>query len=179
MFFETGQLYVQYLSMNIQSITIQNFRNIGEERTFYLNPHFTAFIGINEKGKSTILHALRIASGAYFLAIPDVKSRHIQKDEIRIIEKGKLLTQQFPVKVEASGYFPGIDEPMTWRRQWLEGSTSSTIKNADVGNIKSIANEKYKKVNTEGDDKVDLPIIAFFGITRAVGAGRITNKSRI
>ena len=62
--------------MNIKRITIQNFRNIGSEKTFYLNPGFTAFIGVNGKGKSTILHALRIACGSYFLAIPDVKSRH-------------------------------------------------------------------------------------------------------
>jgi len=56
--------------MNIESVTIQNFRNIGKERTFLLNRHFTAFIGINGKGKSTILHALRVASGSYFLSLP-------------------------------------------------------------------------------------------------------------
>ncbi len=77
--------------MNIEQITIQNFRNIGEPITFHLNPNFTAFIGVNGKGKSTILHALRVASGAFFLGIPEVKSRHILKDEIRIVESGKLL----------------------------------------------------------------------------------------
>jgi predicted ATP-binding protein involved in virulence len=165
--------------MNIQSITIQNFRNIGLVKTFHLNPHFTAFIGVNGKGKSTLLHALRVATGSYFLAIPDVKSRHIQKDEIRIVESGKLLLQQFPVKVEAVGIFPGSTEPITWRRQWMEGSTSSTTRHADVGTIKSIALEKYQKVNREADDRVELPVIAFFGISRAVGAGRLTKKSRI
>jgi predicted ATP-binding protein involved in virulence len=165
--------------MNIESITIQNFRNIGKERTFLLNRHFTAFIGINGKGKSTILHALRVASGSYFLAIPDVKSRHIQKDEIRMDESGKLLLPQYPVKVEAKAFFPGINEPVIWRRQWLEGSSSSTIRNSDVGNIKAIASSKYQKVTKDGDDTVGLPIIAFFGISRAVGAGRVTKKSRI
>ncbi len=165
--------------MNIKRITIQNFRNIGSEKTFYLNPDFTAFIGVNGKGKSTILHALRIASGSYFLAIPDVKSRHIQKDEIRIIESGKLLLQQFPVKIETEGSFSDFDNTITWRRQWLEGSSSTTSTNADVGAIRSIALEKYNRVQKESDDKVDLPVIAFFGITRAVGAGRVTRKSRI
>jgi predicted ATP-binding protein involved in virulence len=165
--------------MNIKRITIQNFRNIGSEKTFYLNPDFTAFIGVNGKGKSTILHALRIASGSYFLAIPDVKSRHIQKDEIRIIESGKLLLQQFPVKIETEGSFPDFDNTITWRRQWLESINSTTSTNADVGAIRSISLEKYHRVQKESDDKVDLPVIAFFGITRAVGAGRVTRKSRI
>ncbi len=165
--------------MNIDKISVKNFRNIGEEKTFFLNPHFTVFIGINGKGKSTMLHALRVACGAYFLAIPDVPSRHIQKDEIRIVESGKLLLQQFPVKVEATGTFPGINEPVVWRRQWLEGSSSSTFNNADVGLIKRLASEKFQKITREANDRVDLPIVAFFGISRAFGAGRVTTNSRI
>lgn len=164
--------------MNIKSITIQNFRNIGNDKNFNLNPHFTTFIGVNGKGKSTMLHALRVASGAFFLAIPEVKSRHIQRDEIRIVESGRQILQQYPVKVEATATFPNINGTVTWRRQWLEGSTSSTTKNADVGSIKSIAAEKYLKVTKEADDQVDLPIIAFFGISRAMGAGRVTQQSR-
>jgi predicted ATP-binding protein involved in virulence len=167
--------------MNIQSITIQNFRNIGKERTFYLNKNFTAFIGVNGKGKSTILHALRVASGSYFLSIPnsEVKSRHIHKDEIRLIESEKQLLPQFPVNIEVSGTFPGINEPITWRRQWIEGSSSSTTKNADVGKIKEIAWAQYEKVTKVGNDKENLPLIAFFGNSRAFGSGRNTQKSRL
>lgn len=165
--------------MNIESITIQNFRNIGKERTFHLNKHFTAFIGINGKGKSTILHALRVASGSYFLAIPDVKARHIQKDEIRLIQSGMLLQAQYPVKVEAKGYFPGIEEPVIWRRQWFEGSSSSTYRSSDVGDIKALAFSKYQQLTKEGDDRVGLPVVAYFGISRAVGAGRVSKKSRL
>lgn len=167
--------------MNIESITIQNFRNIGKARTFYLNRYFTTFIGVNGKGKSTILHALRVASGAYFLAIPnsEVKSRHIHKDEIRFIESEKQLIPQFPVKVEVTGKFPGIKDLITWRRQWLEGSSSSTTKYADLGSIKEIAWVQYQKVVKEGNDKEQLPLIAFFGNSRAFGSGRNTQKSRL
>lgn len=164
--------------MNIESITIQNFRNIGEAKTFKLNKHFTAFIGINGKGKSTILHALRIASGAYFLAIPDVKSRHIQKDEIRIDESGRILREIYPVKIEAKGTFSGSDFPIIWRRQWLEGSSSSTTRGADVGRIKEIAETNYHRITKARHEEVSLPIIAFFGISRAVGGGRVSKKSR-
>lgn len=167
--------------MNIESITIQNFRNIGKERTFLLNRHFTAFIGINGKGKSTILHALRVASGSYFLGIPnsEVKSRHIHKDEIRFTESEYQLVPQFPVKVEATGKFPESDNPITWRRQWLEGKSSATTKHSDVGSIKDIAMSNYHQVTKEGNDKIPLPLIAFFGISRAVGVGRVTQQSRI
>lgn len=167
--------------MNISSITIANFRNIGKEATFQLNKHFTAFIGINGKGKSTILHALRVASGSYFLGIPnsEVKSRHIHRDEIRFIESNYQLVPQFPLKVEAIGNFPGIDKPITWRRQWLEGKSSATTKHSDVGSIKDIALSNYNQITKEGNDRVALPLIAFFGISRAVGAGRVTQQSRI
>ncbi|MDX2246512.1 MAG: AAA family ATPase [Bacteroidia bacterium] len=166
--------------MNIECITIQNFRNIGDEQTFLLNKHFTAIIGINGKGKSTILHALRVASGSYFLGIPnsEVKSRHIHKDEIRFIESAYQLVPQFPVKVEATGIFPGRDNSITWRRQWLEGKSSATTKHSDVGSIKDIATSNYYQVTKEGNDKIALPLIAFFGISRAVGAGRVTQQSR-
>ena len=61
------------IQMNLKQIIVRNFRNIGEEKIFSLNENFTVIIGINGKGKSTILHAIRVACGAYFLAIPEVK----------------------------------------------------------------------------------------------------------
>ena len=165
--------------MKIEQITIQNFRNIGEAFTFSLNPNFTTFIGVNGKGKSTILHALRVACGAFFLAIPEVKSRHIYKEEVRVVESGTLLTPQFPVKIEAKGFFAGDSESITWRRQWLEGASYSSTRNSDVAAIREIALKKHNHLIKNLDDKLDLPIIAFFGISRAVGAGRLTKKSRI
>jgi ABC-type Mn2+/Zn2+ transport system ATPase subunit len=110
--------------MNIESITIQNFRNIGTARTFLLNRHFTAFIGINGKGKSTILHALRVASGAYFLGIPrsEVGARHIYPDEIRMVESNYDLVPNFPVNVEAKGKFPGMSNPIHGVDSGLKGN---------------------------------------------------------
>ncbi|GAB4335381.1 MAG: hypothetical protein OHK0038_13020 [Flammeovirgaceae bacterium] len=45
--------------MKIKNIYLKNFRNVAEAN-YDLDPHFTVFIGINGKGKSTWLHALRI-----------------------------------------------------------------------------------------------------------------------
>jgi predicted ATP-binding protein involved in virulence len=158
--------------MNINQITIKNFRNIGDECTYNLNPSFTVIIGINGKGKSTILHALRVACGAYFLSIPEVKKRHIKPDEIRLAYIGKELAQNKPVKVEAVGSFPGIDTPITWRRQIMENSNSTTSSEADVGRIRNLGLLNYKRITKEGIEKTDLPVIAYFGTSRAHGAGR-------
>lgn len=164
--------------MNINKITIRNFRNIGNETTFNVNPIFTVIIGINGKGKSTILHAIRVACGAYFLSIPEVKKRHISPSEIRVIDFGKELIQQKPVKVEAEGDFPESPFPITWRRQIAENSNSTSSSDADVGNIRKIGFNNYQKITKEGKENVSLPVIAFFGTSRAHGAGR-NIKSRI
>lgn len=158
--------------MNIEELKIRNFRNIGPETVFNLNPNFTVIIGINGKGKSTLLHAIRVACGAYFLAIPEVKKRHVSPNEIRVIDLGKQLTQQKPVKVEAKGYFPAHSNPISWSRQILENSNTTTSNEREIGQIRRIGREKYERVTQQGDDKVDLPVIAFFGTSRAHGAGR-------
>jgi len=165
--------------MYISKLTIQNFRNIGVETTYNLNQKFTVFIGINGKGKSTILHALRIACGTFFLGIPGIGRRHIQNHEIRLIESGKQLLPQFPVKVEATGYFPESKLPVVWRRQRLLGSSSTTSNNADVGTVKKIAAEHYRKVMQEGNDTVGLPVIAYLGTSRVFASGRNTINSRV
>lgn len=164
--------------MNISKITIQNFRNFGEGISFQFDSRFTVVIGINGKGKSSILHAVRVACGAYFLAIPDVKKRHIRSNEIRLKQFNRLLVDQRPVKIEATGFFPEINKPVIWKRQIEERSNSTTSSEAEVGVIRKLGKEKYEQITKNGNDKVNLPVIAFFGTSRAHGAGR-NNQSRI
>jgi predicted ATP-binding protein involved in virulence len=156
--------------MRIETLYLKNFRNVVEQ-TYRFNPHFTVLIGINGRGKSTWLHALRAACGAYFLAIPpEVTKRHIVPDEIRQSSNGFLL-QHMPVIVEATGYFSEHPQSITWRRQVQEGKKNTTYSAADVGDVKSRGKEKYDKMKT-GSDDLDLPIIAFFGTSRVHGTGR-------
>jgi predicted ATP-binding protein involved in virulence len=157
--------------MKIETLYLKNFRNV-EEQTYTFNPHFTALIGINGTGKSTWLHALRVACGAYFLDIPpqEVNRRHVVPDEIRLTSNGFLM-QHLPVIVEAKGYFSERTQPITWRRQVQEGKKNTTYAAADVGEIKSIGKQKYDTMKT-GSDDLNLPIIAFFGTSRVHGTGR-------
>ncbi|SFD90406.1 Predicted ATP-binding protein involved in virulence [Chitinophaga sp. CF118] len=166
--------------MNIDQITIRNFRNIGDdEKTYSLDPNFTVIIGINGMGKSTILQALRIACGSFFLAIPDVKKVHIRQSEVHQLNVNKSLVPQKPVKIEAVGTFADVENPIVWRRQITEKSNSTTSSESDVGLIKSMGKDKFETVMKEGDDSAFLPVIAFFSISRAAGGGVRNRQSRI
>ena len=155
--------------MRLETLYLKNFRNVVEQ-TYTFNPHFTVLIGINRRGKSTWLQALRVACGAYLLSIPDAAKRHIVPDEIRQMSH-RFLTQHTPVIVEAKGYFDEYQESVVWRRQIPEGKNLTTSSAADVGPIRSIGKEKYDKMMA-GSDDLNLPIIAFFGTSRVYAGGR-------
>ncbi len=159
--------------MQINKIIIQNFRNIEEEITYPLNPKFTGIIGINGKGKSSILTALKIAAGAYFLGIPEVAKRNIWDAEIRRKDYKSHLTRMTPTVIRAEGSID--DQPLTksWARRIPEGAVRTTANQEDVGEIKKIAIEKYKAIK-DGSSDVDNPVIAFFGTARLYGPGRNT-----
>ena len=92
--------------------------------------------------------------------------------------KVKQFVQVKPVKIEATAKFPESDNLVTWKRQILEDSSSTTSSEAEVGSIRRIGQSNYQKITKEGNEKVSLPVIAFFGTSRAHGAGRNT-QSRI
>lgn len=155
--------------MRIETLYLKNFRNVVEQ-TYTFNPHFTVLIGINGRGKSTWLNAMRVACAPYLLHVPDTTNRHIVPDEIRQSNNGFII-QHTPVIVEARGYFPESKDLVTWRRQVPEGKNYTTSTAEDVGNIRSIGKEKYDKM-IGGSDDLNLPIIAFFGTSRVHGSGR-------
>ncbi len=156
--------------MKVNHLYLKNFRNVAEA-SYELNPHFTVVIGINGKGKSTILHALRVVCGTYLLSIPEVKSRHIDDDEIRFLSHGTFLSPQTPVVVEAKGSFRNELEQVTWRRRIPEGKNYTTSSSEDVGKVRDLGKSKFDKMRA-GSDDLDLPVIAFFGTSRLHGAAR-------
>lgn len=164
--------------MKISKLKIENFRNIGPLQSFELNPQFTTIIGVNGRGKSTILSAMRIACGSYLLGIVPAKKRHIHLSEIRLEDKGKHLTQQRPVVIAAEGNFDEVKESVYWQRQIPENSNSTTSNEAEVGAVRKLARDKYEKVVIGDRSDIAFPIIAFFGTSRAHGAGRV-RSSRI
>jgi predicted ATP-binding protein involved in virulence len=160
--------------MNIHRLTIRNFRNIEEEKSFQLNQRFTVIIGINGKGKSTMLHAVRVVAGTYLLGIPEALKRHIWESEIRVKNFGTHHALQTPTIVKAEGSIDGKLLSKPWQRQIPEGKTKTTSNYEDVGEIRNIAKQKYDLITKNGEANIDNPVIAYFGTGRLYGSSRNT-----
>ena len=160
--------------MIIDRVTIRNFRNIEDEKIFNLNPNFTIIIGINGKGKSTVLNAIRIAAGTYLLGIPEVPKRHIWENEIRRKEFESHIVLETPTIIRAEGSIDNQQLLRPWQRQIPEGKTKTTSNAEDVGEIRNIAHNKYILITKEGASDIDNPVIAYFGTGRLYGSSRNT-----
>ncbi|MGB3106976.1 AAA family ATPase [Sphingobacterium siyangense] len=160
--------------MQINILHIKNFRGF-EEKSFNLNPHFTVAIGDNGTGKSTLLQAVQVAAGAFFLGLPKVVNRrHIQENEIRfaINMRSKQAEYFTPTIVEAIGKINGSGE-IIWRRVVSEYGKANSTKVDDVGAIRDIAISYVDSLNSSNRHK--LPVIAFYGV-RQLGGNDIRKK---
>lgn len=164
--------------MKIRRISAENFRNVAERQSYDLHPSFTALIGINGKGKSTWLHALRIACGSYFLGIPQVESRHIKPEEIRKTNRAMEVYDNTPVVVEATGVFPETgDNEIVWRRRIPKGKLKTTSSQEDVGQIRDLGKAKFDRLSET--NALDLPLIAYFGTSRVHGGARNRGENKM
>ena len=68
--------------MRINDITIKNFRGFIEERHFEFDSKMNVILGDNTTGKTSLLHAVQIALGAYLQAL-------------KIIPGGKAFSRNF------------------------------------------------------------------------------------
>lgn len=103
--------------MVIERITVRNFKGF-ENNTFYLNPHFTVFIGNNATGKTTVLEALALAAGSFLRGIDVAKheSRGINKNEIRVATIQGQPRPQLPVEIHAFGKLNNKEIKNGWKR---------------------------------------------------------------
>lgn len=152
----------------IQHLYIKNYRGF-EEKEFYLHQSFNVIIGDNGTGKSTLLQALQVAAGSFFLGLPKVNRRHIQENEIRFaINRISKQSEYFtPTIVQATGSI-NSNENLTWRRVIPEYGKSNSTRAEDVGNIRDIASDYAKSLNKV--DRPQLPIIAFYGVKQLGGS---------
>lgn len=150
--------------MKINKIYIKNFKGIAE-CAFDLNDRFTVFIGENSTGKTTVLDALAVALGSFFLGIEGVNSRGIYADEVRMIMVDGQPRPQKPVTIEAHGEMDGLAIP-PWRREISNKNTSSK----DAKSIGDVASRKLKesrKPKGERDERaIIFPLIAYHGTGR-------------
>ena len=162
--------------MKITNLSVKNFKNF-ESADFQFHPQFNLIVGVNGTGKTSLLDALSIAVGSWFLGISEERSRGILTTDIsfkRLVHKEvdkdgfEHHTSQwqrlFPCELIASGEVAGHEISWTRDKHSPEGRTRTQHAAA----IKQLAEEAHKRLSA---DQV-LPLISYYG------AGRLWQEPR-
>lgn len=150
--------------MQVDHLTIKNFNGF-DVREFVFNPNFNLLVGDNATGKTSVLDALSIAIGSWFIglrgyAVPP----GISQQEVRVVAHpyGDVFTfeKQFPARIEARGFVMG--KAISWARELnREGGRTKSL-NAKA--ITDAASEAERKVRA--GDEITLPLICTYGTER-------------
>lgn len=155
--------------MRLDFLHLENFKGF-KRRELAFHPQLNLIVGENGTGKTSILDALAIAAGSWFLGLRGYDSRHIRQEDVRLsafeTESTVSWERQFPCVVEAKGIVQ--DEPLSWRRT-LNGEDGRTTY-SEARDLKTLAEQVQKKVRTGAP--VTLPLISYYG------TGRLWNVPR-
>jgi predicted ATP-binding protein involved in virulence len=154
--------------MRIDKLSLKNFRGFAEVE-FDFHPTFNLLVGENGSGKTSVLDALSVAAGSWFLGIGGHDTRHIQDGDIRKLahQVGETTTfeGQYPVVVQSHGLVNGLllpDEPLHWTRDIEKKGGKTRFK--DATDIKRLAAEVEARVRR--GESIALPLIAYYGAGR-------------
>ncbi|MDO5296214.1 MAG: ATP-binding protein [bacterium] len=146
--------------MRLLDARIKNFKGI-ENWQIEFKPGFNLIKGTNGKGKTSILEAVAVGLGSFLSGVPDIKARHITKDEMRrvfyIIGDGSYgCRYEIPVEIEFNAILN--DEPIHWQRS--KNSIQATKSTTQPSDIKRLAE---KMSNTQD---IELPLLNYQGAAR-------------
>ena len=150
--------------MQISNLKIRNFNGF-DERTFSFHPRFNLLVGDNATGKSSVLNALAIAVGSWFLGVQGFgKGPGIDADEVRVVphshKDNYSFEKQFASRIECSGVVMG--KPMTWARELRrEGGRTTGVEAKPISNA---AGDAEKRVRA--GEQITLPLICTYGTER-------------
>ena len=150
--------------MQIDQLTIKNFNGF-EHREFKFNSHFNLLVGDNAAGKTSVLDALAVSVGSWFLGIRGFeKSPGIGAEEVRVAAYRHLdsctFEKQFPARIECSGLVMG--KTVSWVRELQrEGGRTTSV---DAKAVSDAAIDAERRVRA-GED-VALPLICSYGTER-------------
>lgn len=148
--------------MRLNSIAIKNFRGF-EKREFSFPTNFTLIHGVNATGKSTILDAIAIAVGTFFLGIDGAESKGLKKTEIRRVLLPHSTEHQLPVVFKADLVLESKKFKIKRVLKGLKGKLG--YKNAKA--LIDFARLYTKEIRDEKkSNKVQLPLIAYHGTGR-------------
>ncbi|MEZ4301992.1 MAG: AAA family ATPase [Polyangiaceae bacterium] len=149
--------------MRIDHLRVENFKGF-ERRELAFHPEFNLVVGENGTGKTSVLDALAVAAGSWFLGLRGYDTRHIRAEDVRLegheSEATVAWEHQFPCIVEARGSVR--EQRLRWRRT-IEGPGGRTTYR-DARDIKSLAEQTERAVRD--GEKIVLPLISYYGTGR-------------
>jgi predicted ATP-binding protein involved in virulence len=150
--------------MRIDKLTIRNFNGF-DLREFQFDPHFNLLVGDNGTGKTTVLDALSVAIGSWFLGVRGyAQAVGIDKDEVRVVAypyKDRFTFEpQFPTRVEALGQVMG--KKLSWAREMGRAGGHTTTIGARA--LSETAQEAERAV--QAGKHITLPLLCSFGTER-------------
>lgn len=148
--------------MTINFLRVKNFRCFSDEK-WYLNSHFNVLIGNNGTGKTSILDAISIGIGTFFLGIDSVFGKTIQDKDVRKNTYAESREHQLPCEIELTGVVGENAESLTWQRSVI-ASKRNTRKEKDAERLIEIASSLQRSVRN--DEKVGLPVFSYYGTGR-------------
>jgi predicted ATP-binding protein involved in virulence len=155
--------------MRIDHLQLENFKGF-EAREFSFHPQFNLVVGENGSGKTSLVEALAIAAGSWFLGIRGYDSGHIRTEDVLLKPQlhGDKFSweQQFPCMIRASGEVLG--HRLKWDRALNSASGRTTYVHA--GAIKALAGATDAQVRKGAE--VLLPLVSYYG------TGRLWNEPR-
>ncbi len=150
--------------MKIKKLHLENFRCFKDE-TIKLSENLTVLVGNNGSGKTTILDAVSIALGGLLSGFDGVKSREIITDEVRLehYTRGSVIDSQpqYPLRITCEALIE--NKSFTWTRALNKEGGRTTRNEAQV--VIKYA-EKVQKEVRQGNDKIILPVISYYGTGR-------------
>lgn len=154
--------------MYLEKLKLHNFRCY-DKLEIDFNRQLTVLVGKNGSGKTTVLEAIAIALGTWFVGFNIVNAKGINKrtDPLRKayqIGATDDVQTQFPVEIEAWGKIEeSKDQILHWKRELYTPTGTMTTK--DAKEIVEYAAE-YQKAISEGRTDIYLPMVAYYGTGR-------------
>ena len=166
--------------MRINKLYLQNFRCY-DDLELDFDKNMTVIVGENGRGKTAILDALAISLEPYLRAF-GCKGRNMgERDVRRIKDSGDesitrilRMKSKYPVTITVEGERDG--ETLTWSRELKSERGRTTSNNAKE--LADYGKTLYEGINGADDEKIILPVFAYYGTSRMWNDSKLFNKSK-
>jgi predicted ATP-binding protein involved in virulence len=148
--------------MRLTRIVLKNFRCF-ELLELDLHPDTNLILGINGAGKSSLLAALAVALGAWFLGFPDLPTQPIRREDVRLVRKEHpqpSLERAWPSSVSVNGIVQG--RLRSWTRALRHSNGRTTT--GEASQLRALAQEAAQHLLAE--EAVELPVLAYYSAGR-------------